>query len=193
MRQVKNQYLKEMLDEVKSSITGLWKQIWELWTLPLRNLRLVGSPFCQLEIWTLKQEWVSRCFETKVRLGCSWDALCMCLRGHFPCGSRFGMRTGWLVIQRHNELRDLEAELLSRVFKDVKVEPLLQDISWEELNGGVNTAPNVWLDIVSRGFWDRQRPAFFDVRVCLPNTDSYRNMDPDNIQATRNWEDAPVG
>ena len=38
-------------------------------------------------------------------------------------------KRGGFVIQRHNELWDLEAELLSMVCKDVEVEPLLQDIT----------------------------------------------------------------
>ena len=31
--------------------------------------------------------------------------------------------------------------------KDVEVEPVLQDITGEELNEGANTAPDAWLDI----------------------------------------------
>ena len=37
--------------------------------------------------------------------------------------------------QRHNELRDLEAEFLSMVCSDVEIEPVLQDISGEHLRG----------------------------------------------------------
>ena len=55
-------------------------------------------------------------------------------------------------------IRDLEAELLSMVCKDVE---LLQDITGEELLWGANTAPDARLDIVARGFWERQRSAFF--------------------------------
>ena len=40
------------------------------------------------------------------------------------------------VTQRHKELRDLEAELLSMVCRDVEVEPVLQEITGEELNWG---------------------------------------------------------
>ena len=68
-------------------------------------------------------------------------------------------KRGGVVIQRHNELRDLEAELLSMVCKDVEVEPVLQ-----ELNRGANTAPDARLDIVARGFWERRRSAFFMLR-----------------------------
>ena len=51
----------------------------------------------------------------------------ICLRGGF-------------VIQRHNDLRDLEAELLNMVCKDVATEPLLQDIEGEQLTCGSNKA-----------------------------------------------------
>ena len=35
------------------------------------------------------------------------------------------------MIQRHNELRDIEAELLNMVCNDVHTEPVLQDITGE--------------------------------------------------------------
>jgi len=90
-------------------------------------------------------------------------------------------KRGGLIIQRHNERRDLEAELLSMVCDGVETEPVLQDITGEDLNRGANTTPDARLDIVARGFWERQRSAFFDVRVCHPNADSYRDLDPDQI------------
>ena len=43
------------------------------------------------------------------------------------------MQTGGFVIQRHSELEDLEAEVLSMVCKDIEVGPVLQDISGKEL------------------------------------------------------------
>lgn len=43
-------------------------------------------------------------------------------------------KRGGFVIQRHNELRDLEAELLRTVFSDVAIEPVLQDVSGEQLS-----------------------------------------------------------
>ena len=63
----------------------------------------------------------------------------------------------------------------------VKIEPVLQDITGEELNRGVNTALDARLDIVARGFWERQRSPFFDVKICHPNTDSYGDMDLNQI------------
>ena len=56
------------------------------------------------------------------------------------CGVRFTVdhamicKRGGFIIQRHNELRDLEAELLKMVCYDVEKEPSLQPVTGEELN-----------------------------------------------------------
>ena len=46
---------------------------------------------------------------------CSVDHAMVCKRGGF-------------IIQRHNQLRDLEADLLDLVCNDVETEPALQDL-----------------------------------------------------------------
>ena len=103
------------------------------------------------------------------------------------CGEAFTVdhsmicKLGGFITQRHNELRDLEAELLSMVCSDVEIEPVLQDISGEHLNRGSNKAQDARLDIHARGFWERHRSAFFDVRVCHPNAVSYRDLEPQQI------------
>ena len=48
-------------------------------------------------------------------------------------------KRGGFIIQRYNELRDLEAELLKMVCYDVEVEPGLQPVTGEELNRGART------------------------------------------------------
>ena len=71
------------------------------------------------------------------------------------------------IIQRDNELRDLEAQMLNLVSHDVEIEPVLQEITSESLaGGGANTAPDSRLDIHARGFWCRQASTFFDVHGC---------------------------
>ena len=67
------------------------------------------------------------------------------------------------------------------VCNDVKLEPVLQEVTGETLNHGANKAPDARLDIHARGFSKRQRSAFFDVRVCHPNADSYRDLTPKEI------------
>ena len=98
------------------------------------------------------------------------------------CGVQFSVdhatvcqRSGF-IIERHNKLFDLEAEMLRMVCNDVEVEPVLQEVNGNTLNHGANKAPDARLDIHARGFWQRQRPAFFDVQVCPPNADSYRDL-----------------
>ena len=68
-------------------------------------------------------------------------------------------RRGGLIIQRHNEIRDLEAEMLRMVCTDVETEPVLQEITGEELNKGTNEAHDARLDVHALGFWDTQQSA----------------------------------
>ena len=51
-------------------------------------------------------------------------------------------KRGGFIIQRYNELRDLEADLLYLVCNDVEREPFLQEITGKTLNSGyVQTWP----------------------------------------------------
>jgi len=97
-------------------------------------------------------------------------------------------KLGGFVIQRHNELRDLEAELLSTVRSDVETEPVLLDISGEQLSRGSNKAQDARLDIHARGFWEQQRSTFFNVRVCHPNAESYKDLELQQIYRTHENE-----
>ncbi|PFX19206.1 hypothetical protein AWC38_SpisGene16376 [Stylophora pistillata] len=104
--------------------------------------------------------------------------------GHKHLGAVIGSqeyRQEYVDEKRHNELRDLEAELLGIVCKDVEIEPQLQDKTGEQVNSGSNMAQDARLDIHARGFWEHNRSAFFDVRVCHPNAESYRNLKPQQI------------
>ena len=49
------------------------------------------------------------------------------------------------------------------------------------LNRGSNKAQDARLGIHARGFWERHRSAFFDVRVCPPDAASYRDLEPQQI------------
>ena len=100
-------------------------------------------------------------FRDAIKLRYDWP-----VDGYSPtcvCGNNFTVdhamicKQGGFVTQRYNELRDLEAELLSMVCSDVEIEPVLQDISGEQLGRGSNGAPDARLDIQARGFWENQR------------------------------------
>ena len=90
-------------------------------------------------------------------------------------------KRGGFVIQRHNELKDLEAELLRTVCSDVAIEPVLQDVSGEQLNRGCKRAQDARLDTHAGGFWEHQRSALFYVRIRHPNAESYRDLEPQQI------------
>ena len=107
-------------------------------------------------------------FRDAVKLRYDWDvpdmpSVSVCT-DHFNVDHAMICKRGGFVIQRHNELRDLQAEMLRMVCNGFETEPVLQDITGEELNMEANTAPDARLDIVARGFWERRRSAFFDVR-----------------------------
>ena len=89
-------------------------------------------------------------FRDAIKLQYDWeitDTPMLC-----ACGVQFSVdhamvcQRGGFIIQRHNELRDLEAEMLRMVCNDVEVEPVLQEVTGETLNYGSNKAPDARLD-----------------------------------------------
>ena len=79
---------------------------------------------------------------------------------------------------RHDEVRDVTAEMLSEVSRDIRVEPTL--IPTGDLNFSLqssNTADDARLDISASGFWARGQRAFFDIRIFNPMATSNRNQD----------------
>ena len=124
-------------------------------------------------------------FRDALRLRYDWpipDSPSVCVFGcSFTVDHAMICQRGGLIIQRHNEIRDLEAELLDMVCYDVAIEPTLHPLAGEELNRGANTAQDSRLDVHCRGFWERQRAAFFDVRICHPIADSYKELSPKQI------------
>ena len=62
-------------------------------------------------------------------------SVCVC-GDHFNVDHAMICKRSGFVIQRHNELRNLEAEMLRMVYNGVDNEPVLQDITGEELNRG---------------------------------------------------------
>ena len=78
----------------------------------------------------------------------------------------------------HHEIRDLTASLLSEVCHNVAIEPHLQPLNGDGFHHkSANTNENSRLDKRARGFWNRGRDAYFDIRVFHPNAPSYRSID----------------
>ena len=118
------------------------------------------------------------------------DALCLRygwrpqhLPSHCVCGHQFTVdhalscpRGGFPSI-RHNEIRDITADLLSEVCHNVGTEPCLQPITGEQLTySTANREDGARLDVVAESFWGKNRQrAYFDVRVFNPFAHSYLN------------------
>ena len=98
------------------------------------------------------------------------------------CGSDFVVEhalncpRGGLPSQRHNELRNLTAALLSEVCNDVATEPELQPLSGENLHYRTAiTTDGARLDVKAQGFWGSTNTKdYFDVKVFNPYAKSYR-------------------
>ena len=98
------------------------------------------------------------------------------------CGAKFSVEhtlscpKGGFPSIRHNEIRDLTANLLTQVCNDVRIEPELQPITGESLTGASsNVQDGARLDIAANGFWGgRFERTYFDVRVFNPYAPSNR-------------------
>ena len=118
------------------------------------------------------------------------DALCLRygwrpshLPSHCVCGQHFTTEhalscpRGGFPSVRHNEIRNITADLMSEVCHSVGVEPSLQPVTGEHFEyRTANREDGARLDIVAQSFWgrDRQR-AFFDVRVFNPYAPCYQS------------------
>ena len=83
---------------------------------------------------------------------------------------------GGYVIMRHDRVRNLEANLLKDVCKDIRIEPELLPVGNTDVNDS-STAERARLDISAVGVWSPMERTFFDVRVVHPNSASYKDKD----------------
>ena len=99
------------------------------------------------------------------------------------CGTPFSVEhalscpMGGFPSIRHNEIRDLTANLLSEVCNDVCIEPHLQPVSSEHLSGSSTiNQDGARLDVAANGLWGgRHERIFFDIRVFNPHAPSNRH------------------
>ena len=123
MYQMKNQYLKEKLDQVKSSISGKTLRTVDLATQKDASIWLTVLSVRDMNFDLNKSE-----FRDAVKLRYNWevpDMRSVCVCGyHFNVDHTMICNRGSFVIQRHNELRDLEAEMLCIVCSGMEIEPV---------------------------------------------------------------------
>ena len=97
------------------------------------------------------------------------------------CGTKFSIeyaltckKGGFILILRHNDLRDFTAEILDEIYNDVAVEPLLNPLTGERFNYKTAiTEDHARLDLSARGVFVKGSRAFFDLRVFNPLAQFY--------------------
>jgi hypothetical protein len=151
---IQQENLNELASEKHAS---LW-----LTTLPIKG---EGYMLTKQQFWDL------------IRIRYGWQL--KRLPTNCECGANFNLehalscKKGGFVSLRHNHLRNVTAKMLNEVCKDVKVEPILQPMTGENLPSSSNISDEARLDIAARGFWEAHQKAFFDIRVYNPMAKRY--------------------
>ena len=86
-------------------------------------------------------------------------------------------KRGGFISMRHNNIRDFQANLLTKVCKDVEVEPPLQALTEERLTASTLIGDVARPDVRARGFWRNGQNAYFDIRVTNADAESQRSVD----------------
>ena len=151
VRREKNEVLQTKLNGIKNSLTLKTQRAVDLASEKGASNWLTVKPIDEIGFALNKGE-----FPDALKLIYDWEiadnpSICMC-GNVFNVYHAMVCRRGGFIIQRHNELRDLEADMLSKVCNDVEIEPVLQELTGESLPSGANRAPDAHLDIHARGF-----------------------------------------
>ena len=111
------------------------------------------------------------------------------------CGSKNDInhalccKKGGYVIMRHNRIRDVEAEIMKEVCKDVRTEPELIPITnTEHHNNNGNNTDKARLDVAAVGVWGPLERTFLDIRIMHPNAPSYADKDIKQLYSTHERE-----
>lgn len=113
------------------------------------------------------------------------DALCLRYSKPLPslgascdgCGATMNAmhalncKTGGLVKQGHDQIRDVLAGMSRQAYRGVVVEPVMRE--------GTEAEPGLVADIRIQGVWERERASFYDLRVVNADAASY---------SSRPWE-----
>ena len=162
-------------EQVKGEISSTLQRTMDLGTEKGASTWLTALPLQEQGFTLNKQE-----FQDALCLRYGWQL--KNLPSHCVCGSVFSIdhamtcSHGGLIIIRHNDIRDITANWLSEVCRNVESEPPLLPLTGENIVPlSANRRDDARADIRATGFWGRQQCAFFDVRVFHPNAQSYHH------------------
>ena len=103
----------------------------------------------------------------------------------YPCVQKYNVthalncKKGGFVAMHHNNLRDSEADMLSKIVNDVETEPELEPVTGEIIAGLSGNASRP--DIRAKGVWRAGQNAVFDVRVTNTNSPSQIHLTTESI------------
>ena len=96
------------------------------------------------------------------------------------CGKPYSLdhsqicKTGGFIHMRHDEPKELFAREASVLWKDIEVEPMLEELSGEVMSyRSAKIENDCRSDVRVRGFWAKQQNAFFEFRIFYPFASSY--------------------
>ena len=104
-------------------------------------------------------------FQDAVALRYGWQLpnlprVCVCGKNQ-SVDHAFTCSTGGLPTLRHNDIRDLTADLMAEVYNNVYTELELQPLSGEALQGrSANCQDDARVDIRAEGFWEQSQALF---------------------------------
>ena len=102
---------------------------------------------------------------------------CVCEKP-FTLTHAMNCQRGGFVINRHDKMRNFEANLLNQVCTD---EPPLQPTNGHSFTRSANTQRDARLDVRAKGFWRESQNAFFDVRITNADCDSQVDKDISSV------------
>ena len=175
IRKTRDSYEKEQLDEIRKNMNKEQLRANDLAQMKGASAWLTALPLRDEGYQLNKRE-----FFDALALRYRWAVkrlpiLCVCGKKFDPDHANTCMKGGF-IHRRHDQLRDLLAELMDEVAHDVRIEPDLQPLSGETLRATANQDDEARLDIAARGFWQRGEMAFFDVRVFNPYAKSHMDQ-----------------
>ena len=177
MRRANSQYLHQQAAEVRSNSTARLQRAMDLAEEKGASAWLTTLPLVECGFQLSKSD-----FRDAVYLRYGWHparlpSTCVCGK-EFTIDHSLSCSHGGYLGLRHNEVRDLLGELLDDTCHNVLLEPPLTNLSGEQLPPFANVSQDARVDIKATGFWstDKQRAAYFDVRVFYAHARSYVNL-----------------